>query len=44
MVDLYEESFLGPPTSIWLEMSQLLGIKRHIRNDECVFNTVNESS
>lgn len=44
MVDLYEESFLGPPTSFWLEMGQLLGFKRHMRDDERVFNTIIESS
>lgn len=44
MVDLYEESFLRPPTSFWLEMGQLFGIKRHIRDDERVCNIVIESS
>jgi amino acid permease len=44
MVDLYEESFLSPPTSFWLEIGQLFGIKRHVRDDERVFNTVIESS
>lgn len=33
IVDVYEESFTAPPTGFWLEMGQLIGIKRHIRDD-----------
>jgi yeast amino acid transporter len=34
IVDAYEESFLSPPSGFWLEMGQLIGIKRHIKDDE----------
>ena len=34
VVDAYEASFLSPPTGFWLEMGQLIGIKRNIRDDE----------
>lgn len=34
IVDAYEESFLSPPTGFWLEMGQMVGFKRHIRDDE----------
>jgi yeast amino acid transporter len=34
VIDAYEDSFISPPTGFWLEMGQLIGIKRHIRDDE----------
>lgn len=34
VVDAYEASFLSPPTGFWLEMGQLIGIKRHVKDDE----------
>jgi len=34
VIDAYEASFVSPPTGFWLEMGQLIGIKRHIRDDE----------
>jgi yeast amino acid transporter len=34
VIDAYEDSFISKPTGFWLEMGQLIGIKRHIRDDE----------
>lgn len=39
-VDLYEDSFLSPPTTLWLEIGQLFGVKRQVRDDERVVNTL----
>lgn len=33
IIDAYEDSFISKPTGFWLEMGQLFGIKRHIRDD-----------
>lgn len=33
LIDAYEDSFTSPPTGFWLQMGQLVGIKRHIRDD-----------
>jgi amino acid transporter len=38
MVDIYEESFISPPTGFWLEIGKLFGFKRHIRDNERVSN------
>lgn len=37
LIDAYEASFTNPPTGFWLQMGQLIGIKRHIRDDDRVF-------
>lgn len=34
VIDAYEASFISPPTGFWLEMGQLIGIKRNVRDDE----------
>ena len=33
IIDAYENSFTVPPTGFWLQMGQLLGFRRHIRDD-----------
>ena len=34
IVDAYEATFVNPPLGFWTEMGQLIGIKRHLRDDE----------
>lgn len=34
IVEAYEASFVNPPISFWTEMLQLIGLKRHIREEQ----------
>lgn len=34
ILDAYEASFISPPIGFWTELGQLIGIKRHVRDDE----------
>lgn len=36
VIDAYEASFISPPLGFWTEMGQLVGLKKHLRDDERV--------
>ncbi|KAL2402756.1 hypothetical protein ABEF93_004194 [Exophiala dermatitidis] len=38
VIDAYEASFISRPIEFWTEMGQLVGIKRHLRDDERITN------